>query len=315
MNDPGPNTDQSTRPADSPVPDFTAADQPSYAQTLFFGPDGLRSGWGLAFYFGMFYILQQLASVLAWSRDFGASGLWSALLEEFGMLVSALVPSFVLARVERRPWSVYGLPFARTLGKFFCQGVIWGFASISLLLFALYGLHHFSFGHLVLHGARIAKFAAFWALMFLLVGLFEEFLLRGYAQFTLARGLGFWPAALILSGVFGAIHLRNPGEQWPGVLAVIAIGFFFCLTLQRTGNLWFAVGFHAAWDWGETFFYSVPDSGMMGPGHLLSSSLSGPDWISGGTVGPEGSLLCFIVMALAWLAFDRAYPRRDVAAH
>lgn len=314
MNDHGANTDQSTRPTDSPVPDFTAADQPSYAQTLFFGPDGLRPGWGLAFYFGMFYALQQFASVLAWSRDFGASGLWSALLEEFGMLVSALVPSFVLARIERRPWSVYSLPFARTLGKLFCQGVIWGFASISLLLFALYGLHHFSFGHLVLHGARIAKFAAFWALMFLLVGLFEEFLLRGYAQFTLARGIGFWPAALILSGVFGAIHLRNPGEQWPGVLAVVAIGFFFCLTLRRTGNLWFAVGFHAAWDWGETYFYSVPDSGMVAPGHLLSSSLRGPDWISGGTVGPEGSLLCFIVMALVWLAFDRAYPRRDVAS-
>ena len=92
------------------------------------------------------------------------------------------------------------------------------------------------------------------------------------------------------------------------LLAAAFIGFFFCLTLRRTGNLWFAVGFHAAWDWGETFFYSVPDSGMVAPGHLLRSSLHGADWLSGGSVGPEGSVLCFVVIALLWIAFDRMYP-------
>ncbi len=100
------------------------------------------------------------------------------------------------------------------------------------------------------------KFAAFWGVMFLGVGLFEEFLMRGYMQFTLARSMGFWPAAGVLSIVFGALHLNNPGEAWIGALAAGCIGFFFCLTLRRTGSLWFAVGFHAAWDWGESFFYS-----------------------------------------------------------
>jgi hypothetical protein len=73
--------------------------------------------------------------------------------------------------------------------------------------------------------------------------------------------------------------------------------------------LWFAVGFHAAWDWSETFFYSVPDSGTVFPGHLLSSSLRGPAWLSGGSAGPEGSVLCFAVVGLAWIALDRVYPR------
>jgi membrane protease YdiL (CAAX protease family) len=152
------------------------------------------------------------------------------------------------------------------------------------------------------------KFAAFWAAMFLLVGFFEEFLLRGYSQFTLTRAIGFWPAAVVLSCMFGLIHLQNAGEQWPGLLAAAVIGFFFCLTLRRTGSLWFAVGFHAAWDWGETFFYSVPDSGTMFPGHLLKSSLHGPRWLSGGMVGPEGSVLCFVVIGVAWVAFARVYP-------
>ena len=309
-------SDLETKPASSPpppsppAPDFAAANQPSYARTLFVGPDGLRPGWGLAFYVVTFYFLQRLAASLAGSWDLGANGLWSAMLEEFGMLLAAVAPALVLSRAERRPWGVYGLPVRLAFGKLFWMGVVWGFAGITGLIIALYGLHVFAFGQVALHGVRIAKFAAFWAVTFLLVGLFEEFLLRGYSQFTLARGIGFWPAAVALSCTFGLIHLRNAGEQWPGLLAAGFIGLFFCLTLRRTGNLWFAVGFHAAWDWGETFFYSVPDSGMVAPGHLLSSTLHGPQWLSGGTVGPEGSVLCFLVIALTWIAFDRAYPKK-----
>jgi membrane protease YdiL (CAAX protease family) len=292
------------------APNFSAAAQPSYANTLFLGHDGLRPGWGVVFYFASYFALQVVAARLAWSHDFGASGLWSMLLEEFGRLLAALIPAVVLSRVERRPWSVYGLPATGLLGKRLWIGVLWGFAAVSLLMFALSATGAYEFGHLALHAMRIARFAVFWALMFLMVGLFEEFLSRGYAQFTLARAFGFWPAALVLSCGFGLGHLHNAGEQWPGLLAVVWIGLFFCLTLRRTGSLWFAVGFHAAWDWGETFFYSVPDSGIVFPGHLFASSLHGKAWLTGGTVGPEGSVLCFVVIALAAVAFDRACPRQ-----
>jgi hypothetical protein len=295
------------------TPGFAVATQPSYARTLFLGPEGLRPGWGFAFYVAMFYPLQRLGAEWASSWDLGFSGLWSMLLGELFNLIAAVVPAVVLAQVEGRSWGVYGLPARRAFGRLFWIGSLWGFAGMSLLMFALYGLHAFAFGHVLLHGVRLVRFAAFWLLMFLLVGLFEEFLLRGYTQFTMTRGIGFWPAALVMSCLFGLIHLRNEGEQWRGILAAAFIGFFFCLTLRRTGNLWFAVGFHAAWDWGETFFYSVPDSGMVAPGHLLRSSLHGADWLSGGSVGPEGSVLCFVVIAVLWIAFDRAYPRERAA--
>ncbi len=295
-------------PVTSPsAPDFAVVHQPSYARTVFLGPDGLRTGWGITFYLAMFLPLQKLAVELAWSRNLGASGLWSMMLEEFCDLVAAVIPALVLMGVEHRPWKAYGLPAKQALGRLFWIGTLWGFAGISLLMCSLYGLHAFSFGHPMLHGIRLARFAAFWAVMFLLVGLFEEFLLRGYTQFTLTRGIGFWPAALALSCAFGLIHLRNEHEQWRGVLAAALIGFFLCLTLRRTGTLWFAVGFHAAWDWGETFVYSVPDSGSVWPGHLLSSSPHGPDWLSGGSVGPEGSVLCFVVIAVVWIAFERMH--------
>jgi len=296
-------------PVPSPGPTFAAAAAPSYARTLFFGPDSLRPGWGFAFYVIAFLALQELAVRLAWARNFGDNGLWSKMLEELGDLLAAVIPAIVLARVEHRPWRIYGLPAKRAFGRLFWAGTLWGFLAISLLMFAIYELHSFQPGHVVLHGTRLIRFAAFWMVYFVLVGLFEDFLLRGYSQFTLARGFGFWPAAIVLSCIFGLIHLGNDGEHWPGLLLAALIGLFFCLTLRRTGSLWFAVGFHAAWDWGETFFYSVPDSGMLAPGHLLNSSLRGPDWITGGSIGPEGSVFCFMVIAIVWVVFDRAYPK------
>jgi membrane protease YdiL (CAAX protease family) len=290
-----------------PAPEFAAAMQPSYVRTMFLGPDGLRAGWGLAFYVAMFYTLQFVAGRWFGSAALGVNGLWGLMLDEFGVLVAAVFPALILGRVEKRRWSVYGLPGPQAFGKLFWAGTVWGFASITLLLGTMYGLRVYDLGHLAIHGARILKYGVFWAGMFLLVGFFEEFLLRGYSQFTLTRAIGFWPSAAVLSCVFGLIHLQNAGEQWPGVLAAAVIGFFFCLTLRRTGSLWFAVGFHAAWDWGETFFYSVPDSGTIFPGHLLKSSFHGPRWLTGGMVGPEGSLLCFLVIAVVWVGFGRIY--------
>src|SRR5580693_8020119 len=182
-------TDISTKPT-APGPEFAAAVQPSYAWAVFFDGEGLRPGWGVAFYVAMFYLLEYVVVRWAGSLELGADGLWSMMLEEFGVFVAAVVPALVLARVENRPWGAYGLPGRQAFGKLFWVGGVWGFASITLLLATMCGLRVFAVGHLAIHGVRIVRFAVFWAVMFLLVGLFEEFLLRGYSQFTLTRAIG-----------------------------------------------------------------------------------------------------------------------------
>jgi membrane protease YdiL (CAAX protease family) len=193
----------------------------------------------------------------------------------------------------------------------FWTGAVWGLVAITLLLLTMRGIGVFSFGGVALAGLRIVKFAGFWAVLFLVVAAFEEFLFRGYSQFTLARSFGFWPAALLLSALFGSVHLGNKGEAWTGALGAAIIGLFWCFTLRRTGSLWFALGMHAAWNWGETFLYSVPNSGIVEPGHLLRSSFHGSRWLTGGSVGPEGSVLLFVLVALMWPVFDRAYPAKS----
>ena len=98
-----------------------------------------------------------------------------------------------------------------------------------------------------------------------------------------------------------------------GEVGVFVIGMFLCLTLRRTGDLWLAIGWHAAFDFGETYFYSVPNSGLVMPGHLFAASLHGPRWLTGGAVGPEGSAFSFAVLAVTFVAFDRIHRPRDDA--
>jgi len=276
---------------------------------MFEGPDGLRAGWRVFLYVGMgFVIFFLLSAFVALIPERGAGFLWRDVFTEVVMAISALAPAFAMAKIENRPFGAYGLPGRGAFGKQFWLGALWGVASFSFLMLLLRGIGAFDFGHIVLHGERAVHFAIFWGAYFLLVAFFEESALRGYIQFTLGNSIGFWPSALLLSLVFGAIHIFNSGEGWMGELGAASIGLFFCLTLRRTGSLWFAVGMHASWDWTESFLYSVPDSGGMVPGHLLHSSLRGSHWLTGGSVGPEGSVLLFVVIALLWVVFDRLHP-------
>jgi membrane protease YdiL (CAAX protease family) len=249
-----------------------------------------------------------LGAALYYLPDVGIRGVRIDLIAELGRLVFvAAVPTLLMARIEGRQFGSYGLPRQGGFGKLFWGGAAWGIGALTVLMLCMHWAGVFDFGTVVLHGGRLVKFAAFWGCVFLLVGLQEELLFRGYPQSVLTEGVGFWPAAVLGSLAFGGIHFWNPGENWIGLSGAALIGLFFCLTLRRTGNLWFAVGFHASWDWGESFLYSVPDSGEKAPGHLLSSSFHGSPWLTGGSVGPEGSVFLFLVIALVWVAFDRMY--------
>lgn len=275
---------------------------------VFLGPTGVYPGTRWLIYVAMAFAVFEVEGWLVLSLRPHLSDLWWRMIIEAGMTLAAILPGFVMARIEGRPFSSFGLPARGAFRRNFWVGTLWGIASLSVMMLALRVLGVFEFGSLSLHGARIWKFAAYYGAFFLLTGFFEDFLMRGYSQWVLSQGMHFWPAAALLSCAFGVVHVTNPGEAKTGLVAAGLIGFFLCLTLRRTGDLWWAVGFHVAWDWGESYLYSVPDSGAVLPGHLLNSSLHGPEWLTGGSVGPEGSYLVFAVIGALWAVFDRAYP-------
>jgi uncharacterized protein len=109
--------------------------------------------------------------------------------------------------------------------------------------------------------------------------------------------------------------MGNNGETRIGIIATAVFAIFAAATLWRTGNLWLAVGAHAGWDWGQSFFFGVNDSGLKVTGHLLNPVLvQGPDWLTGGSVGPEGSVLTLILWTLMTVLFLALYrkPRDPV---
>jgi len=135
-----------------------------------------------------------------------------------------------------------------------------------------------------------------------------------WLQMKKMPGVGFWQAAWVTSTLFGYIHIGNNGENWIGIFAVALIGFVFCVSVRVTGSAWWAIGCHAAWDWAETFFYGTADSGMVAPGHFLTSTPSGNVLWSGGADGPEGSLLVLGVILLLLAALIVIYGRRKPEA-
>jgi membrane protease YdiL (CAAX protease family) len=298
-------------------PESSATPQTSAPRGIFTNERGLRSGWRLLLYAAIVFLLTVASGFVAslfpslLSTPPGMAALFFQEVAGFAVVFGSAV---FMAGLERRPVGVYGLPLREFLGSRFWIGILFGFAEISLLVGAIAACGGYSFGSIALGKSALVQWTFIWAVFFLFVGLFEEFLFRGYTQFTLADGIGFWPAAILLSLAFGAIHWRNPGEGLPGVLSVAATGLFFAFVLRRTGNLWMAVGWHASFDFGETFLFSVPNSGFQFRGHLSSASLHGPAWLTGASSGPEASVFSFLILGLAAFVIHKLYPRATTPA-
>jgi uncharacterized protein len=236
--------------------------------------------------------------------------LFVTLLLTIGILFLA---SAVMAKLEGRKIADYGLPRRRMLGKQFWQGTLIGFATITALIAALRVASAVSFTEGTPQGPAIWMRAVLYGLFFVLGAIFEEFFFRGYALFTLLTAIGFWPAALVCSTIFGALHYSNAGETAYGAFSAGLFGLLLCLLLRRTGNLWMPIGLHAAYNWGESFFYGAPDSGSRAPAHFLTATFAGPDWLTGGSVGPEGSSLCIpiivvVAILVVWGLRETKYP-------
>ncbi len=294
-----------TLPAVPPTPNPVSA--------IFWGPTGLRGVWRVLMFFAICAVI--LFGIGSISRIIGRRSvprnpfdpevLFRGEATLFGVVLFA---SWIMAKFEGRTVGDFGLPWRSAFRSEFWKGMAMGFAAISLLLGALRAAGVFQLGNEGLHGPELWKYASLWACTFLAVGFFEEFLFRGYLLFTLTTRIGFWPAALLASAIFGGVHIGNSGETWLGALSAGSIGLLFCLMLRRTGSLWLPIGFHAAWDWGETFFYGVPDSGEVAPGHLFNASLTGSKWLSGGSVGPEASVLCILLIVILFVLFAVLWP-------
>jgi membrane protease YdiL (CAAX protease family) len=280
---------------------------------IFAGPNGLRAGWRLLIFLALVGVPVGGLLMAAHGhprppRDMAITPFLISVNDALMLLIVG-VAAWIMGKIEHREFREYGLPVRQALRTDFWFGSLLGLGAISGTLLTMFLLHGFRVTGLAVHGRTILFSLGGWGIAYLLSALFEEFAFRGYVQYTLASGIGFWPAALLMSGLFGLGHLLgNPNENVAGSAAVVMFGLLLCLFLRRTGNLWCAVGFHLGYDWGQ-MFYGVPDSGIVPYHNLLNSTLSGPRWLTGGIVGPEASFLTSLALLVVAMVFSR-YHRK-----
>jgi len=285
------------------------------ARNIFLGPLGLRSGWRLLIFLAIVTALQALfqkiVEVILRARGIvPPEGLYAIvfLVQDAITLIGVVIATWVMARWEHRRLSSYGLPGKNAFGRRFWEGAVFGYASVSVLILLIFLAGGYTAGTLALHGAALVRATLLWLLASLAIGSAEEYLFRGYPQFILTQGMGFWPAALLVSFLFGALHyFTKPYERWPDGASTGLLALFICLTLRRTGDLRFAIGFHTAFDFAAIFVYSGPNGGRLAPDRLLTATFHGADWLTGGKLGPEASLLVFPVIAAMFLLFQFLY--------
>ena len=308
--------------------------RPQNVHAIFFGDDGLRAGWSLLLFIALAAVLGKAVSAVRHALHGGAAhhahpqfmSVSSTLLGEYGAFALFAFAAFVLSRVERRSFGRYGigLPSVHRI-KQFLLGAALGLGVLALLVLTLLKAGYLVSDGVQLHGAAILQQGLVWFVAFLGVGLMEEFLTRGFVQFTLTRGLaglarttgmsyrrsvvvGFWVAATIFAGIFGLGHTGNAGESPFGIASTVIIAFVFVYSLWRTGSLWWAIGYHAAWDWAQSFLFGTPDSGLMIQHHFLGCHAAGPVLLSGGLTGPEGSIFDLAEIIVTVLVIYFALP-------
>jgi membrane protease YdiL (CAAX protease family) len=282
---------------------------------IFFNSRGLRAGWRLLIFVGIFvglgFLTNWIIPKIFHPKERPFLDPAGNIFDELQALIEVLVATWIMARIERRRFSNYGIPVRNAFGADFWVGLAWGAASTSLLVGLIAAFGGYRILGLALRGGTFWYFLGLWIIANLLIGFAEELQFRGYLLATLADGMGFWAAAILLSIGFGALHyFLKPHERWEDFASTGLLGLFVCLTLRRTGSLAFAIGFHAAFDFANLFVWSGQNAGEYAVGHLLETRWQGSQWLTGGLLGPEASWMVFVVIGLMFWIFDRCYPHK-----
>ncbi|MEA2489609.1 MAG: protease family protein [Acidobacteriota bacterium] len=277
----------------------------------------LRAGWRFVLFVigavGLQFLLLSALGLLHYQWAKGWDAVDFIVSEGLG-IAATLITMAIAARLERRTFADYWMPFRPASAARWGEGFGWGVALVAATFALVLISGGVTIDGFALHGATLWRTAALWFAAMLLLGIYEESLFRGYPLVVLARGIGFWPASILMSVLFGALHyFTKPMENVTDAVTVGLLGLFTCLTIRRTGSIWFAAGFHTAFNFTSICTLGSPNTGNAGKPlaeHLLATKWIGPEWMTGGPRGLEASAFMFLTLGLAFLLFH-LYFRGD----
>ncbi|MDR2379787.1 MAG: CPBP family intramembrane metalloprotease [Bifidobacteriaceae bacterium] len=216
-----------------------------------------------------------------------------ALTELLGAIVAYVV---MTCAMEKRGWPVE-LGWRRLAGL--AQGALVGFIAMSLII-----------GLLALAGSyRIIGFNGSYSpwndllMVGVTAGVAEELMFRGAMFRLLEDTFGSWVAIIGSCLVFGLIHVANPDGTLVGGMGIAIESLVFPALYMATRSLWWVIGLHFAWNMTQGPIWGSVVSGMGEPSSMLVTSWSGPEWLTGGLFGIEGSVVTMVVLGAfgVWL--------------
>ena len=266
------------------------------AQAVFYTRGGrLRLGWRLILFAGLLAALYVVLSALLPRTLLGQGSV---------LLASSLFAGWALLATDGRPPAALGFPLRREALSESGLGLALGcvVAAAAVVPMAAFGVVRWS-AEATGGVARFLLGGASTLALYAPLAAAEEALLRGYPLQALAEAWGPVLALLLTSATFGLLHAANPEVQWVGILNTGLAGVFLGALYLRTGSLWWASGAHAGWNWTHGYLLDLPVSGLnVADQPLLEGRTQGPELLSGGGFGPEGSLLVtgVLLAATAW---------------
>jgi hypothetical protein len=277
-----------------------AAAARSGLHTVLYGPYGLRAGWRILGYL----LLSAGVGVMLASIAAAIGGRVAALAGFPVMLGSAVLAGWgMLALVDRRRPGALGFALDPAAIKDSVAGLGMGGAmlgaAVALLAVA-------SMARWVADDGTVPEYVAALAtsfVFFAVAAAAEEAVFRGYAFQALVQGVGVWPATLASSALFAYLHAGNPNVT-PGALANIFLaGVMLAVAYLRTRSLWFATAVHLGWNWTMASLLDFPVSGLVRDMPLYTARETGPDWVTGGSFGPEAGIAASltIVLGTVWM--------------
>jgi membrane protease YdiL (CAAX protease family) len=277
---------------------------------VFVAPDGrLRATWR-ALVFVPAYIVLLLGGVVAMSV---VAGGWMAVagLEEQLFLAAMLsLASAAVSSLLLVPWLDHRS--LRTLGLWFYEGWKWeltlglvgGVALLSLIVALMVLLGDVELSSTEVEFTVLLSGLAWNLALLLPAAVHEELVFRGYPFQRIAEGWGPVGAVVVLSGLFGLLHLQNPDPTALSTANTMLAGVLLAVAYLRTRGLWLPIGLHFAWNFWMGPVLGFPISGIELSSRLLETRAGEPTWLTGGSYGPEGSIITTVVVVAAtfWLA-------------
>lgn len=225
----------------------------------------------------------------------------------FGTIFSVIYCRFI----EKRPLSSMGIIKNKAFPNYI-KGMF-----IGLLMFSGVFIVNIIFGAVNFNGINtdlnIGIFIIY-LLAWLVQGMSEEFIFRGFLMNSIGGKHGTMPAILISAGAFSLAHIFNSGATVLSLVNIFFFGTFMSLYMIYSGNIWGVSAIHSIWNFSQGNLFGISVSGTSsGETLFLTSSAENKDLINGGTFGAEGGIATTVILAVSFSVLFLCIYRKDKA--